>query len=368
MAGDRGARDRGLGEGRPARRAGPGHAPADRPGQADAVRDPRARARRGRGRRPVRGQRRRRDRGAVARGGAGGVRGAGRGRGPGHRREPAAGPPGGRRARSSRGTPSPGSSDPAGAAVLAPFDLVLVDPPYEDTAALRQALELVGPHVARGGVVVAKHFWRDAPPAVIGLLASGRERRFGETALTFYRRARRQSRAVNVAVYPGSFDPITNGHLDVIERAARVFDRVVVAVLGNPRKSPLLPADHAGRGHRRRDRRPAGAGGPGRGPHVRRPDGRLLPRGRGRLPRPRPACDRRLRDRAPARAQQPPARARGRHRLLHDLARAQLHQLEPGQGDRPVRRRRVVDGSAARRVRPPRRPAVATGLVASRVP
>jgi hypothetical protein len=36
--------------------------------------------------------------------------------------------------------------------------------------------------------VVAKHFWRDGPPAVIGLLASERERRFGETALTFYRR------------------------------------------------------------------------------------------------------------------------------------------------------------------------------------
>ena len=48
---------------------------------------------------------------------------------------------------------------------------------------------------------------------------------------------------MSVAVYPGSFDPITNGHLDVIERAARVFERVVVAVLGNPRKSPLLPAD-----------------------------------------------------------------------------------------------------------------------------
>jgi pantetheine-phosphate adenylyltransferase len=47
---------------------------------------------------------------------------------------------------------------------------------------------------------------------------------------------------VNVAVYPGSFDPITNGHLDIIERAARVFDRVLVAVLGNPRKTPLLEA------------------------------------------------------------------------------------------------------------------------------
>ena len=48
---------------------------------------------------------------------------------------------------------------------------------------------------------------------------------------------------MRIAVYPGSFDPITNGHLDVVRRAARVFDRVVVAVLGNPRKSPLLDAE-----------------------------------------------------------------------------------------------------------------------------
>ena len=48
---------------------------------------------------------------------------------------------------------------------------------------------------------------------------------------------------MRVAVYPGSFDPITNGHLDIVRRAARVFDRVVIAVLGNPRKAPLLDAD-----------------------------------------------------------------------------------------------------------------------------
>lgn len=47
---------------------------------------------------------------------------------------------------------------------------------------------------------------------------------------------------MKVAVYPGSFDPITNGHLDVIRRAAHVFDRVIVAVLGNPRKAPMLSA------------------------------------------------------------------------------------------------------------------------------
>ncbi|HET7727695.1 MAG TPA: pantetheine-phosphate adenylyltransferase [Candidatus Limnocylindrales bacterium] len=48
---------------------------------------------------------------------------------------------------------------------------------------------------------------------------------------------------MKVAVYPGSFDPITNGHLDVVGRAARVFDRVIVAVLANPRKTPLLATE-----------------------------------------------------------------------------------------------------------------------------
>jgi pantetheine-phosphate adenylyltransferase len=48
---------------------------------------------------------------------------------------------------------------------------------------------------------------------------------------------------MSVAVYPGSFDPITNGHLDVIGRAAFAFETVVVGVLANPRKQPLLTAD-----------------------------------------------------------------------------------------------------------------------------
>ncbi len=41
------------------------------------------------------------------------------------------------------------------------------------------------------------------------------------------------------AIYPGSFDPVTNGHLDVIERAARIFDRVIVAVANNTGKKSL---------------------------------------------------------------------------------------------------------------------------------
>ena len=42
------------------------------------------------------------------------------------------------------------------------------------------------------------------------------------------------------AIFPGTFDPITNGHLDLIERGARIFDELVVAVLRNPDKNPLF--------------------------------------------------------------------------------------------------------------------------------
>jgi len=48
-----------------------------------------------------------------------------------------------------------------------------------------------------------------------------------------------QNRQV-IAIYPGSFDPVTNGHLDLIARAAAIFDRLIVAVTRNPEKDPLF--------------------------------------------------------------------------------------------------------------------------------
>jgi pantetheine-phosphate adenylyltransferase len=46
-----------------------------------------------------------------------------------------------------------------------------------------------------------------------------------------------------VAVYPGSFDPLTNGHVDIIMRGARLFDRIIVAILVNAEKLPLFSMD-----------------------------------------------------------------------------------------------------------------------------
>jgi len=77
-----------------------------------------------------------------------------------------------------------GDEEPAGA--------VLLDPPYE-AAAILPALERLGREdggwLTDDAVVVAKHFWRDQPPREVGRLEWRRERRFGETMLTFYVRA-----------------------------------------------------------------------------------------------------------------------------------------------------------------------------------
>ena len=46
-----------------------------------------------------------------------------------------------------------------------------------------------------------------------------------------------------LAIYPGSFDPVTNGHIDIIVRGLKIFDRIVVGILNNPGKDPLFSVD-----------------------------------------------------------------------------------------------------------------------------
>jgi len=44
----------------------------------------------------------------------------------------------------------------------------------------------------------------------------------------------------HIAVYPGTFDPVTNGHIDLVERSLRIFDELIIAVAANPKKAPLF--------------------------------------------------------------------------------------------------------------------------------
>lgn len=48
---------------------------------------------------------------------------------------------------------------------------------------------------------------------------------------------------MNTVVYPGTFDPITNGHTNLVERAAKLFDKIIIAVAASPKKRPLFPLE-----------------------------------------------------------------------------------------------------------------------------
>ena len=117
------------------------------------------------------------------------------------------------------------------------FDLIFADPPYRIAAAeVGRISYRLRPLLAPGGRVVIES--GEAPVEVAGG-RKGVTRRFGGTFITVLGRS---ELTMIVAVCPGSFDPVTTGHLDVIRRAAEIFDHVVVAVGANRRKSSWLPA------------------------------------------------------------------------------------------------------------------------------
>jgi len=117
------------------------------------------------------------------------------------------------------------------------FNLIFLDPPYRIAPAQVGSLfsRLRSRLVPDGKVV----YESGDPPQQSTLELKGVSRRYGKTVITFFERT---ELTMNVAVCPGSFDPVTEGHLDIIRRAAALFDHVVVAVGGNSRKHPKLPA------------------------------------------------------------------------------------------------------------------------------
>ncbi|MBM4281175.1 MAG: pantetheine-phosphate adenylyltransferase [Deltaproteobacteria bacterium] len=170
------------------------------------------------------------------------------------------------------------------------FDLILCDPPYAQALddGWRNGLAAA---VRPGGVVVveraARERGRDPPPgALLPGLSVVDERRYGDTRVVVAVRVAERPIALvatglgatdagatdagaqeagmattttatsttstmsttgargrqSAAVYPGSFDPLTNGHIDIIERGLRMFDRLVVAVANNPQKTHFFSA------------------------------------------------------------------------------------------------------------------------------
>jgi pantetheine-phosphate adenylyltransferase/16S rRNA (guanine(966)-N(2))-methyltransferase RsmD len=117
------------------------------------------------------------------------------------------------------------------------FNLIFADPPYRIAATeVGGLMSRLGALLAPGGRVVIES--GEAPAA--GMVGKkGVTRRYGGTYVTILERS---EITMIVAVCPGSFDPITTGHLDIIRRASKVFDHVVVAVGANLRKKSRLPA------------------------------------------------------------------------------------------------------------------------------
>jgi len=113
----------------------------------------------------------------------------------------------------------------------APYDLVLLDPPYDRPSS--DALAGVDSVIAADGLVVLEHARRSPAPERAGQLQRTRELRSGRQRADLLHMP-------TLAVYPGSFDPITNGHVDIITRGARLFDHIIVAIAANAEKSPLF--------------------------------------------------------------------------------------------------------------------------------
>ncbi len=156
------------------------------------------------------------------------------------------------------------------------YDLVFIDPPYGHLLEREVLATLCTSDVlANGAIVVVEHAAREEvtlPPAAAKVLTGADTRNYGDTSVTIYTAAvppkpeaapregspsmppsippsippsgaALEVRARRVAVYAGSFDPPTNGHVDIIRRAAGLFDLLVVAVAKNPRKSGVFSVE-----------------------------------------------------------------------------------------------------------------------------
>jgi pantetheine-phosphate adenylyltransferase len=133
------------------------------------------------------------------------------------------------------------------------YDVALLDPPYaEPSTRLARVLDtLTSTWLTDGAVLVLERAARDPAPSWPRGWDHVADRRYGDTRLWYVRRDAaaetgadvQTERPVRRCACPGSFDPVTNGHLDVLERACQLFDEVVVAVLVNRSKQGLFSVE-----------------------------------------------------------------------------------------------------------------------------
>lgn len=125
------------------------------------------------------------------------------------------------------------------------FDFIFLDPPYKKQQ-LANIMEKIEKHgLLKGeGMIVCEHSQEVELPYSIGRLTKQKHERYGITAVSIYysvgTREKGESVLARRAVVPGTFDPVTNGHLDIIKRGAKVFEEVYVTVLNNSSKHPLF--------------------------------------------------------------------------------------------------------------------------------
>ncbi len=122
------------------------------------------------------------------------------------------------------------------------FHLIFADPPYKipprEIGSVLQRLEAL---LTPDGRLVVEG---SNPPIYSTERLKGASRRYGGTVVTFLERLQH---TMKIAICPGSFDPVTAGHVDIIRRAAAVYDHVVVAVGANLKKRPRLSAEERAR-------------------------------------------------------------------------------------------------------------------------
>jgi pantetheine-phosphate adenylyltransferase/16S rRNA (guanine(966)-N(2))-methyltransferase RsmD len=123
------------------------------------------------------------------------------------------------------------------------FHLIFADPPYRiPPSEIEGVLKHLAFLLAPGGRVVLES---GDSPAQTTKNMKGVSRRYGGTVVTFFERS--EEHTMKLAICPGSFDPITVGHVDVIRRTAQIYDHVIVGVGKNVRKGPKLTAEERAR-------------------------------------------------------------------------------------------------------------------------